>query len=98
MRARAEVCRDTWADRDPDAVAHFFVDFDKTLSYVSIDFPESLLWLIRTTPFLERFQKEMRRKQRDSGMLQSEHGCEVLWYVLSRRETAKQLAALQSRL
>jgi hypothetical protein len=40
----------------------------------------------------------MRRKQRDIGMFQSEQGCETLWYLLSRRETAKQRAMLQSRL
>jgi transposase-like protein len=47
---------------------------------------------------LERFQQERRRKQRDIEMLQSEQGCETLWYLLSRRETAKQRAMLQSRL
>jgi hypothetical protein len=31
-------------------------------------------------------------------MCQSEQGCETLWYLLSRRETAKQRAMLQSRL
>ena len=50
-----------------------------------------------TTNLLERFHKEIRRKQRDIGMFQSEQGCETLWYLLSRRETAKQRAILQSR-
>jgi hypothetical protein len=31
-------------------------------------------------------------------MFQSEQGCETRWYLLSRRETAKQRAMLQSRL
>jgi transposase-like protein len=68
------------------------------LAYWAIAFPASLFGLIRTTNLLERFQKEMRRKQRDIGMFQSEQGCEVLWYLLSRQEAAKQRARLQSRL
>jgi len=34
------------------------------------------------------------RKQRDIGMLQSERGCEAVWYLIATRETAKQQAAL----
>jgi hypothetical protein len=62
-----------------------------------IDLPASLASLARTTNLLERFH-EMRRKQRDIGMFQSEQGCEALWYLLASRETAKQRAMLQSRL
>ena len=98
IRERAARFRDTWQGRESEAVANFFVDFDKTLAYLAIAFPESLLGLIRTTNLLERFPKEMRRKQRDIGMFQSEQGCEVLWYLLAKRETAKQRAMLQSRL
>jgi transposase-like protein len=98
IRERAEKFRDTWKGHEPDAVANFFVDFDKTFSYLAIDFPESLTSLTRTTNLRERFHKEMRRKQRDIGMFQSEQGCEVLWYLLASRETAKQRAMLQSRL
>jgi putative transposase len=98
IRQRAEAFRQAWADREPKAVANFFVDFDQTLAYLSIAFPESLRGFIRTTNLLERFHKEMRRKQRDIGMFQSEQGCEVIWYMLARRETAKQRAMLQSRL
>ena len=61
------------------------------------DFPASLGVLIRTTNRLERFHNEMRRKQRDIGMLQSEEGCEAIWYLLATRETAKQQAALSLR-
>ena len=98
IRERAARFQDTWQGREPEAVANFLVDFDKTLSYLAIDFPASLTSLIRTTNLLERFHKEMRRKQRDIGMFQSEQGCELLWYLLARRETAKQRAMLQSRL
>ena len=98
IRERAARFQDTWKGREPEAVANFFVDFEKTLSYLAIDFPESLASLIRTTNLLERFHKEMRRKQRDIGMFQSEQGCEALWYLLVRREAAKQRAMLQSRL
>jgi len=98
IRARAEVCRDEWQGREPQAVANLFLDFDKTLASLAIDFPLPLAALIRTTNLLERFHKEMRRKQRDIGMFQSEQGCETLWYLLSMRETAKQRAALSSRL
>jgi transposase-like protein len=98
IRERAARFQETWKGREPQAVANFGGDFDKTLSYLAIDFPKSLASLIRTTNLLERFHKERRRKQRDIGMFQSEQGCEALWYLLARRETAKQRAMLQSRL
>jgi putative transposase len=97
IRARAEVFRETWQEREPKAVANFFADFDQTLAYLRVDFPLSLAVLIRTTNRLERFHKEMRRKQRDIGMFQSEAGCEAIWYLLATRETAKQQAALSLR-
>ncbi len=97
MRAQAEVFRETWQEREPKAVTNFFTDFDQTLAYLKVDFPESLGVLIRTTNRLERFHKEMRRKQRDIGMFQSEAGCEAIWFLLTTRETAKQQAALNSR-
>ncbi len=97
MRAQAEVFRETWQEREPKSVANFFTDFDKTLAYLRVDFPESLGVLIRTTNRLERFHKEMRRKQRDIGMFQSEEGCEAIWYLIATRETAKQQAALGLR-
>jgi transposase-like protein len=96
-RGRAEGFRATWHTREPETVANVCVDFDKTLSYVQVEVPQSLASLTRTTTLLERFHKETRRKQRDIGMFQSEQGCEVLWYLLSIRETAKQRAALQGR-
>ena len=65
--------------------------------YVQVDFPRSLVSLIRTTNLLERFHKEVRRKQRDIGMFQSERGCEAVWYLIATRETAKQRAALVLR-
>lgn len=92
IRQRAALFRAMWADREPDAVAAFFVDFDKTLSYLQVHLPPALLSVSRTTNLLERFHREARRKQRDIGMFQSEHGCEVLWYLLIMRETAKQQA------
>jgi len=97
IRARAEVFCATWHTQEPEAVANFLIDFDKTLSYCEVYFPQSRVSLIRTTNLLERFQKEMRRKQRDIGMFQSAQGCDVLWYLLSMRETAKQRAAVHSR-
>jgi len=97
IRARAEVFCATWHTQEPEAVANFLIDFDKTLSYCEVYFPQSRVSLIRTTNLLERFHKEMRRKQRDIGMFQSAQGCDVLWYLLSMRETAKQRAAVHSR-
>lgn len=97
IRARAEGFKVTWHAQEPEAVANFAIDFDKTLSYCEVDFPQSRVSLIRTTNLLERLHKEMRRKPRDIGMLQSAQGCDVLWYLLSMRETAKQRAALVLR-
>ncbi len=97
IRAQAAAFRATWEGREPKAVANFFTDFDKTLSYLQVDFPTSLAPLIRTTNLLERFHREVRRKQYDIGMFQSERGCEVLWYLISMRESAKRQAVLKSR-
>src|SRR5712691_2469459 len=97
MRAQAEGFRETWQEREPKAVANFFTDFDTTFAYLRVDFPASLGILIRTTNRLERFHKEMRRKQRDIGMFQSEAGCEAIWYLLTTRESAKQQAVLGLR-
>ncbi len=36
-RARAEVFREIWQEREPKAVANFFTDFDKTLAYLRVD-------------------------------------------------------------
>jgi putative transposase len=96
IREQADVFRETWHGREPQAVANFFLEFDKTFASLAIDFPQPLASLIRTTNLLERFHKEMRRKQRDIGMFQSEQGCDVLWYLVSMRETAKQRAAVQT--
>ena len=98
IRERAARFQDTWKGREPEAVANFFVDLEKTLSYLAIDVHEARASLIRTTNLLERFHKERRRTQRDIGMFQSEQGGEALWYWLVRREAAKQRAMLQSRL
>ena len=92
IQEQAERFRARWEGREPQAVAAFFVDFDKTVSYLKIDFPDALLSLIRTTNLLERFHREARRKQHDIGMFQSERGCEALWYLMAMRETAKQQA------
>jgi putative transposase len=97
IRARAEAFGVTWHAQEPEAVVNFAIDFEKTLSYCEVHFPQSCVSLIRTTNLLERFHKEMRRKQRDIGMFQSEQGCDVLWYLLSMRETAKQRASLVLR-
>ena len=94
IRARAEGFRTTWGAREPQAVEHFFVDFEQTLGSLTVHVPRAFVSLIRTTNLLERFHKEIRRKQRDIGMFQSERGCEVVWYLIATRETAKQQAAL----
>ncbi len=92
IRAHAQAFQDTWQEREPKAVQIFLHDFALTLSYLSIDFPRAYVSLIRTTNLLERFHKESRRKQKDIGMFQSETGCEILWYMVAMRETAKQRA------
>jgi transposase-like protein len=93
IRARAQAFQDKWAEQEPKAVAAFMNGFEQTLSYLSVDLPRACVSLIRTTNLLERFHKEIRRKQRDIGMFQSETGCEVFWYMVAMRETAKQRAA-----
>jgi putative transposase len=97
IRARAQVFRDTWETREPQAVAAFFHDFEQTLCYLTVHFPRAYVSLIRTTNLLERFHKEIRRKQRDIGMLQSVAGGDVLWYMVAMRETAKQRALCRGK-
>src|SRR5712691_9734794 len=74
IRAQAAAFRATWEGREPKAVANFFTDFDKTLSYLQVDFPMSLAPLIRTTNLLERFHKEVRRKHMTLGCFKANEG------------------------
>ena len=97
IESRARLFAMIWKGREPEAVANFWLNFHKTVAYLSVEMDASLHPLIRTTNLLERFHKEARRKQRDIGMFQSEQGCEAIWYLLSTRENAKQRAALQNR-
>jgi transposase-like protein len=97
IRVRAQGFRDTWETREPQAVAAFFHDFAQTLCYLTVHFPRAYVSLIRTTNLLERFHKEIRRKQRDIGMLQSAAGGDVLWYIVAMRETAKQRALCRGK-
>jgi transposase-like protein len=97
IRARAQGFRDTWQAQEPQAVAAFFHDFEQTLCYLTVHFPRAYVSLIRTTNLLERFHKEIRRKQRDSGMLHSAAGGDVLWYMVAMRETAKQRALCRGK-
>lgn len=92
IRARAQAFQDKWKERERKAVEAFMNGFEQTLSYLSVDFPRAHVSLIRTTNLLERFHKEIRRKQRDIGMFQSATGCEVFWYMVAMRESAKQRA------
>ncbi|MGH8055676.1 MAG: hypothetical protein ACREOH_00355, partial [Candidatus Entotheonellia bacterium] len=46
-------------------VTNFFTGFELTFSSLGVDFPRAFVALMRTTNVLERFQKEIRRKQRD---------------------------------
>ena len=77
--ARVQAFRAMWADREPHAVTAFLNGFEQTVRYVSVDFPRAHVALMRTPNLLERFQKEIRRKQRDIGMLQSAGGCAVVY-------------------
>jgi transposase-like protein len=97
IRARAQGFRDTWEAREPQAGAAFFHDFAQTLCYLPVHFPRAYVSLIRTTNLLERFHKEIRRTQRDIGMLQSTSGSDVLWYRVAMRETAKQRASRRGK-
>jgi putative transposase len=97
IRARVQAFRAKWQEQEPQAVAAFMYDFEQTLSYLSVDFPRAYVSLIRTTNLLERFHKAARRKQGDIGMFQSEAGCDVLWYMVALRETAKQRAACRRK-
>jgi transposase-like protein len=74
---RAQGFRDTWEAREPQAVAAFFHDLEQTLGYLTVHFPRVYVSLIYTINVLERFHKEIRRQQRDLGMLQSPAGGDV---------------------
>lgn len=80
IRARAAACGVTWHAQAPEAVAHCASDWEQTRSSCAVHVPQSSVSLLRTTHLLERLQKDMRPKQRDSGMLHSAQGGDVLWY------------------
>jgi transposase-like protein len=90
------VFRDTWEGGEPQAVAAFFHEFEQTLGYMTVAFPRAHVSLIRTTNLLERFHKEIRRKQRDIGMLQSEAGGRRT-VVYGRQARNRQAAGFASR-
>lgn len=69
---------------------NFFTDFEKTLSYLKVDFP--IKSLIKTTNLIERYHQEIRRKTREIGCFKSERGCEVVFYLITVRENAKHLS------
>jgi hypothetical protein len=98
IKERAAHFRAKWQEKAPEARAAFCVDFDQTLSYLRVDLPDALLSVVRTTNLLERLHREARRKQHDIGMVQSERGCEALWYLMAMRETAKQQALVKCHL
>ena len=97
MRARAQVLRDPWEAREPQAVAAFFHDFEQTLCCLTGHVPRAYGSLMRTTNRLERFHKGIRSKQRAMGRLQSPAGGDVLWYMVAMRETAKQRALCRGK-
>ncbi len=79
MRAQAQGLRDTWEAREPQAVTAFVHDFAQTLCSLTVHVPRAYVSLMRTTHLLERLQKAIRRKPRDSGMLHSAASSDVLW-------------------
>jgi transposase-like protein len=97
MRARAHACQDQWKEREPQAVAACMHGFEQTVSYLSVHLPLAQVSLMRTTNLRERCHKEIRRTQRDIGMLHSEAGCEVVGYMRAVRETVKQRAACRGK-
>ncbi len=93
-RARAASFRATWDQRAPDAETACCADVEQTLASLTVDVPEALSPLLRTANLLGRFPREARRPPRDLGIVQREHGCEVVWSLRVMRETAQQHALL----
>ena len=90
IKRRAKRFREKWEKEEPEAVKNFFTDFEKTLSYLKVDFP--IKSLIKTTNLIERYHQEIRRKTREIGCFKSERGCEVVFYLITVRENAKHLS------
>ena len=72
IESRARLFALSWTAREPEAVATFWGHVHKTLAYLSVDLSPAGGVLICTTNLRERFHKEVRRKQRDIGLFQSE--------------------------
>jgi putative transposase len=80
-----------WTTLEPKAVRCFIKDFDLTLTYRRVPFPQPRL--IRTTNLLERFFREFRRRADELGCFGSPAQAETLLYLIMQREKAKHAVA-----
>ena len=80
-----------WTALEPKAVRCFIKDFDLTLTYRRLPFPQPRL--IRTTNLLERFFREFRRRADELGCFGSPAQAETLLYLIMQREKAKHTVA-----
>lgn len=71
----------TWGQREPLAVRCFAHEFDKTLVY--FDFDRSIHKSIRTTNYLERFLREIRRRTRPMGCFRNDKSVNRIVYALA---------------
>ena len=76
-----------WASLEPKAARCFTTDFDLTLNYLRVPFPNKKL--IRTTNLLERFFREFRSRTDEIGCFGSQSLAETWFYLILKREKAK---------
>ena len=78
-RVRKDTFCQTWAEREPRAVATLCRDFEATLAFYAVPC-EHRSWVLTTNP-LERYIRELRRRTRPMGSSQGLASCERLVYL-----------------
>ncbi len=87
IKQRLTEFQQKWALLEPKAVRCFTKDFDLTLNYLRVPFPNKKL--IRTTNLLERFFREFRSRTDEIGCFGSQSLAETWFYLILKREKAK---------
>jgi transposase-like protein len=87
IKQRLTEFQQKWALLEPTAVRCFTKDFDLTLNYLRVPFPNKKL--IRTTNLLERFFREFRSRTDEIGCFGSQSLAETWFYMILKREKAK---------
>lgn len=79
---RIQHFKQKWIRREPNAVKNFLKDIDLTLTY--FNFPKAHRSSIKTSNYLERYFKEIRKRTKLIGCFRNKRSCERFIYGLSK--------------